>query len=98
MAALGSCLQVVLSQAGGQQAGSDEEQALGHFDGIIKCLSSSQDGNMPNADSCPLGDLRDSAWQLMQDSIDKLDPSAYSRASVAHVMDVMAALGPQQVR
>jgi hypothetical protein len=37
------------------------------------------------------------AWQMLQDVVDGLDPSAYSRPSVVQVMDVMAAISTQQV-
>lgn len=88
--ALGVCLSQLLDPHGGQ-----EKESLRTLHGIVRSLVS--EGGLP-FDEDLLGLLRDTSWQLMQDSVDRLDPKAYSRPAVLELMDCMASVVSQQVR
>ena len=97
--ALGSCLEALTPMGGLPPPGGGvyEAVALKNLQSLVKCLSSSTPQGGGEQGDIPLGDLRDMAWQMLQDVVDGLDPSAYSRPSVVQVMDVMAAISTQQV-
>ena len=88
--ALGVCLSRLLDPNGGQ-----EKESLEFLHGIVRSLAS--EGGL-SFDEDLLGLLRDTSWQLMQDSVDRLDPKAYSRPAVLELMDCMASIVSQQVR
>lgn len=89
---LGACLSSLLD--GGSQK---EEEATAHLQGIVRCLAGQGGSNQDNEAEALMGSLRNTAWQLMQECVDQLEPTAYSRAAVVELLDTMATIISQQV-
>ena len=90
---------------GAEPEGPEAAHALQQLRGVMRCLSatatSPEGNNSTNAEEeaeMVVGLLRDTAWSLLQDGVDRLGPAAYSRAAVVEVLDMMGGVASQQVR
>ena len=94
--ALGACLSSLVT--GSSEAG--EAKALEHLQGVVQCLSAQGGDDVMGHDEeveLLITVLRDTAWQLLQEGVDRLDPTAYSRGSVVQLLGLMGAVTSQQV-
>ena len=90
---------------GAEPEGPEATHALQQLRGVMRCLSatatSPEGNNSTNAEEeaeMVVGLLRDTAWSLLQEGVDRLGPAAYSRAAVVEVLDMMGGVASQQVR
>ena len=98
---LGACLSRLLDP---DSAPEEKQDLVGRLGGVVRSLAAqgpppAHDDEAAAAESeLLLGVLRDTAWQLMQESVDRLEPSAFGRAAVVELLDCMASIASQQVR